>query len=84
VPKKDQALLAMRDIAARIRAARHTAGLSQEEAAGRAKIGYKRWQEIEGARVNATIRTLARMAAALDVDFWDIVRRSAGRRRAGR
>lgn len=71
---KRGALPITRDIAAHIRRERLAAGLSQEEAAARASIGYKRWQEIETGRVNLTIRTLARMAAALDVDFWEIVR----------
>lgn len=71
-----------RDIAAHIRRERLAAGLSQEEAAARASIGYKRWQEVESGRVNMTIRTLARIAAALDVDFWTIVRpQRPGRKR---
>jgi transcriptional regulator with XRE-family HTH domain len=64
----------IRAIAARIRAERLAAGLSQEEASARASIGYKRWQDIEGARVNLTIRTLVRIATALEVEFWEIVR----------
>lgn len=64
----------MREIAAHIRAARLAAGMSQEEAATRAGTGYKRWQEIEGARVNLTVRTLGRIASALELGFWDIVR----------
>jgi transcriptional regulator with XRE-family HTH domain len=76
-----RSLSVLRDIAKRIRDERLAAGLSQEEAAARASIGYKRWQEIEGARANLTVRTLARIAAALDVEFWDIVRPRAPQKR---
>jgi transcriptional regulator with XRE-family HTH domain len=73
----------MRQIAARMRAERLASGLSQEEAASRAQLGYKHWQEIEGARANPTLETLVRIAKALDVELWDIVRKSAapGKRR---
>jgi transcriptional regulator with XRE-family HTH domain len=66
----------MREIAARIREERTAAGLSQEEAAARASIGYKRWQQIESGRLNPTVRTLVRIAGALGVELWDIVRPS--------
>ena len=73
----------MRAIGAHIRGARLAAGLSQEDAAGRAGVGYKRWQEIEAGAANPTIRTLDRIAITLGVEIWNIVRRS-GRPRAGR
>jgi transcriptional regulator with XRE-family HTH domain len=56
-----------------IRAARVEAGLSQEEAATRARIDYKRWQRLEQGTVNATVRTLARVAEALSTDFWTLL-----------
>jgi transcriptional regulator with XRE-family HTH domain len=56
-------------IGARIRAERLASGLSQEAAAANASIGYKHWQEIEGGRANPTVRTLIRIAAALDTDL---------------
>ena len=62
-------------IGARIRAARLAAGLSQEAAAERSGVGYKRWQEIEGGSANPTIRTLDRIATTLGVEIWDIVRK---------
>ena len=69
----------MRQIAARMRAERVESGLSQEEAASRAQLGYKHWQEIEGGRANPTLETLVRIAKALDVELWDIVRRTPAR-----
>ena len=54
-------------IGARLRAERVATGLSQEAAAASAAIGYKHWQEIEGGRANPTLRTLVRIAEALDV-----------------
>jgi len=68
----------MATIGARIRAARLAVGLSQEHAAERAGVGYKRWQEIEGGSANPTIRTLDRIASTLGVEIWNILRK--GRR----
>jgi transcriptional regulator with XRE-family HTH domain len=68
----------MRHIAKRIREARAVAGLSQEEAASRAGVGYKRWQEIESGAANPTVRTLDRIAETLGVELWDIVRANKG------
>jgi len=84
VTRRASSLAIHREIAARVRRRRIAAGLTQEEAASRASIGYKRWQEIEGGRVNLTIRTIARVAAALDADFWDIVRPHTPRRKPRR
>jgi transcriptional regulator with XRE-family HTH domain len=63
----------LREIGARIRAARQAAGLSQEDAAHRAGIGAKRWQQIEYGNVNLTARTLVRVAAACGTDFWRLL-----------
>lgn len=57
----------------RVRAARVEAGLTQEEAASRSKIDYKRWQRIESGDVNMTVRTLVRVASVLDTSFWNLV-----------
>jgi transcriptional regulator with XRE-family HTH domain len=65
----------MRAIGAHIRRARLVAGLSQEDAAARSGIGYKRWQEIEGGAANPTIRTLDRIATTLGIEIWNIVRK---------
>lgn len=52
------------------------AKLTQEAAASRADIDYKRWQALEIGQVNATLRTLARVAAALEIDVWELLGQS--------
>ncbi len=59
----------LRGIGARIGAIRKAAGLTQEDAAHRARIDYKRWQRLERGDVNPTVRTLLRAATALGVDL---------------
>ena len=58
------------EIGTRIARARRTAKLTQEDAAHLARIDYKRWQRLEAGDVNATVRTLVRVADALGVEFW--------------
>lgn len=60
-------------IAARIRSRRQEVSLSQEHAAGVAGIDYKRWQRIEAGDVNCTVRTLHRIARALECEVADLV-----------
>jgi transcriptional regulator with XRE-family HTH domain len=55
--------------------------LTQEEAADRAGIDYKRWQRLESGTVNATLRTLLRVADALGTNVWEMLQgRPHGRR----
>jgi transcriptional regulator with XRE-family HTH domain len=63
----------LREIGRRIRLARESVGLTQEEAAGRSRIDYKRWQRIELGSVNVTVRTLLRVAATLDKTIWELL-----------
>ena len=63
-----------REVGRRVREARVAADLSQEEAAAKAGIDYKRYQRIELGAVNVTLRTVARLAAALRVSPWDLLR----------
>ena len=63
----------LKEIGARIRTAREAAGLSQEDAAHRAGIDYKRWQRLETGRVNPTVRTLVRVSGALKTDLWTLL-----------
>ena len=65
----------LRDIGLRVRLARESAGLTQEEAASRAGLDARRWQRIEQGVVNLTVRTMARVSSALDVSFWDLLRK---------
>lgn len=63
----------LEDVASCIRVARLRAGLTQEEAASRGGIDYKRWQQLEQGRVNATLRTLVRVARGCGVTFWQLL-----------
>lgn len=64
----------MREAGEQIRKARVLAKLTQEDAADRARIDYKRWQALEKGRANPTLRTLIRIADALGTDFWALMR----------
>jgi transcriptional regulator with XRE-family HTH domain len=63
----------LEDVASCIRIARLRSGLTQEEAASRGGIDYKRWQQLEQGRVNATLRTLVRVARGCGVTFWQLL-----------
>lgn len=63
----------LKELGRRIRRARIAADLTQEEAAAAAGIDYKHWQELEAGRVNATMRTLVRVAAAVGLRVWDLL-----------
>jgi ribosome-binding protein aMBF1 (putative translation factor) len=69
-----------RQIGQLVRSAREEADLTQEVAAAAAGIDYKRWQELEGGRVNPTARTLMRVADALGTDIWALLRRPTRRK----
>ncbi len=66
----------LREVGARVRAAREAAGLTQEDAAHRAGIDVKRWQRLEYGEVNVTVRTLVRVAAACKTEFWTLLAQS--------
>jgi transcriptional regulator with XRE-family HTH domain len=51
-----------------LRRLRISSKFTLEEAAGRARIHWRHWQKLEGGEVSPTLRTLARLAEALDVD----------------
>jgi transcriptional regulator with XRE-family HTH domain len=55
-------------LSANVRALRTKAGMSAREAAERAEIPLRQWQRVEAGDVNATLKTLARIAYALRVD----------------
>lgn len=53
---------------------RKTKGLTQEQLAARAGLEYKYIQMLEGKRPpSATIRTLTKLAAALDLEPWELL-----------
>jgi transcriptional regulator with XRE-family HTH domain len=53
---------------------RERADMTQEAAANRAGIDYKRWQLIEAGSANITMRTLFRVARALGTEPGDLIR----------
>ena len=55
-------------IARQIRLRRKARGLTQEQVAVQADIGWRHLQKIEAAEVNVTLRTLCSIAAALGID----------------
>jgi transcriptional regulator with XRE-family HTH domain len=57
-----------RRLAANIRLLRQTRHLSQEELSSGAGLAVRHLQKIESGEVNVTLKTLASLAAALDVD----------------
>lgn len=71
----------LKELSDRLRAAREHANLTQEQVAARAGIDYKRYQRIEQGVVNATVRTLQRVAAAMGLGFWQLVATPPRRRR---
>jgi transcriptional regulator with XRE-family HTH domain len=79
-PEPPADAVVLQELGARIRAARMAAELTQETAAARAGIDYKRWQRLEQGDVNPTARTLLRVADAVDTTFWDLLSSS---RRSG-
>jgi transcriptional regulator with XRE-family HTH domain len=70
----------LRETGDQIRRARVLAKITQEDAAERARIDYKRWQALEEGRANPTLRTLIRVAEALETDFWGLMRAPERRR----
>ena len=55
-----------------MRRARDALGLTLEEAADRGRMNWRHWQKVEAGEVNATLRTLARLGKALDVEVRDL------------
>lgn len=72
--KKTNATHAYRSLAWNVLSRRKELHLTIEEAAWRAGIASRHWQRIEAGDVNATIHTLARVAAALDVEVFVLLR----------
>lgn len=64
----------LRLISRHVRSARNERGLSQEEAAHRAGIPTRQWQRAEAAEP-MTLRTLVAIAAALEIEVSELLRR---------
>jgi transcriptional regulator with XRE-family HTH domain len=63
-----------KQVGRRLRAARLAAGMTQEKAAAAASVDYKRYQSLESGLINATLKTLLRLANALGVQLWQLMR----------
>lgn len=57
-----------RALARNVREAREAASLTLHKAAERAEIHWRHWQKVEAGEANATLNTIAKVAAALNVD----------------
>lgn len=57
-----------RQLAAAVRRIRQEKKLTLEDVAHRAGMHWRHWQKVEAGEVNATLRTLARLSAALGVE----------------
>ena len=73
MPKQPTQKQVQKELGRRLRAARLAAGLTQEKVAAAASVDYKRLQDLEGGRVNPTVKTLLRLAGAMGVDFWSLL-----------
>ncbi|WP_075071588.1 helix-turn-helix domain-containing protein [Gemmatimonas phototrophica] len=63
-----------RSLGRAVRVTRNAKGLTQEEVARRSGFGWRHIQKIEAGEVNATLRTICRVAHALDVDPGDLLK----------
>src|SRR6185295_6775928 len=63
---------ARRLLANNTRLFRRARGLTQVVAAERAGLDHRQWQKVEYEETNATLETLARMAAALDTTIREL------------
>ena len=48
--------------------------MTQQGVAEAADVDYKRYQDLEGGRVNPTVKTRLRLAGALGIDVWSLLR----------
>jgi len=61
-------------LARKVRFYRRKAKLTQEEAAARASIDVKHWQDIESGRISVPLLTMARIATALGTAPWRLLK----------
>jgi transcriptional regulator with XRE-family HTH domain len=72
VPRKFDVEAAIVTVGANMRRLRLGHNMSQHTAAELAGLNWRHWQKIEHAKTSATVSSLARIAAALDVDIADL------------
>jgi transcriptional regulator with XRE-family HTH domain len=63
---------ALEQLGKRVLELRRSAGLSQEEAASRARLDPKHWQQIEHGLTNPTVASLVGVSRALGVSLADL------------
>jgi transcriptional regulator with XRE-family HTH domain len=68
-----------RRLAYNVRRYREAASLTLEVASERGDLNWRHWQKVEAGEVNATLRTLNRLANALDVDPGALLAELPGR-----
>jgi transcriptional regulator with XRE-family HTH domain len=68
------ALSLRRLLSRRVRRRREKMKLTLETASERSGIHWRHWQKIEAGEVNVTLKTLARLARALDVHVYVLLR----------
>lgn len=61
-------------IARRVREIRTDRHLTQESVAGSARLAIRHFQKVEAGEVNVTVRSLVRIASALEVDVSELLR----------
>ncbi|MBI4522938.1 MAG: helix-turn-helix transcriptional regulator [Deltaproteobacteria bacterium] len=64
----------------RLREIRTAQGLTQEDLQDRG-MSYRYYQRIETGKVNLTLRSLERVASALNVTVWDLFERPDSRKK---
>ena len=69
----------LHDVGRRIAELRTARGLTQEQLATRAGIGWKYFQQIESGSENLTLRSLVRLANLLDVSMAELMKPPATR-----
>ncbi|MDR7252260.1 transcriptional regulator with XRE-family HTH domain [Nocardioides sp. BE266] len=62
-----------RSLAAALRAQRESAGLTQEDLAGRAHVSVQVVRRLEAATANPTLGTLHAVTTALDISWTDLL-----------
>ena len=67
-------------LAANVRRLRLARGLTLQAASERAQMHLRLWEKVEAGATSATLQTIARLAAALDVDARELLDPPAARR----
>ncbi len=77
-PLEPQEAELRRRLAYHVKALREEMKLSVKEAAKRADLDPRHWQKIEDQRANAKVKTVTKLARALDIDPSELLREIPG------